>query len=95
MEKPGPGIVFPGGKKGWFTVVGTPTGLSYISLTEKETKLIRLLGGLLTDHELFAQEMVRIYTERPNQKFVQFKTHRLLVPPRLCECQYTGWKGSE
>lgn len=50
------------------------------------------MGGVLFDREGFSEDVLRIYGAIPNPKFMQFKKYRLLIPPRLCECQYTGWK---
>jgi hypothetical protein len=88
-------MIFPGGQKGWFTVVDSPTGLTYIKLSDKEVKIVRLLGGFVFDREAFSGLVLMLCSAFEEKKFVQFKTYRLLVPPKMSECQYTGWKGTE
>lgn len=80
-------------RKGWFTVVSTPSGLECIELPAKDTKLIRALGGILFDREGFGPEVLKYLAK--NGKTMQYKKYRLYIPPRLCECQYTGWKPYE
>lgn len=82
-------------RKGWFTLVAGPSGLQVLEIPKAETKTIRDLGGVLFDLEGASDLELRLHGQYKNPRFVQYKKHRLLIPPKLCDCQYTGWKGKE
>jgi hypothetical protein len=83
-------------RKGWFTIIMAPSGgLSFVDVPKQDVKVVRAMGGFLFDREGFAEEIIRRYEKQSNKKFMQYKKHRLFLPPRLCECQYSGWKQHE
>jgi hypothetical protein len=79
-------------RKGWFTLVASPSGLAPLEIKEGDVKLVRVLGGALWDREGYSDDVVARWMAEPNKKFVQFKKWRLFVVPSVCECQKTGWR---
>lgn len=80
-----------GSRRGWFTVIKAPSGLCVQEINKADVKMVRLLGGVLFDLEGASEEVLARYGEIKDPKFVQYKKYRILVTPKLCACQYTGW----